>query len=60
MKARVLKSEHEAGPDLIVGDHRPEIKWIGDGSLGDARRVLANRCRRPDIVVARRLSPGAR
>ena len=59
-KARVPKSPRDAGPDLIVGGQALEIKWIGAGSLGDARRVLAERRRRPDVVVARRLSPGAR
>lgn len=58
-KARVPKSQRDTGPDLIVGGQKLEIKWIGEGNLGDARRILANR-RRPDIVVARRLSPGAR
>ncbi len=58
VKARVPK--RDAGADLIVGDHSLEIKWIGEGSLGDARRLIANRRGRPDIVVARRLSPGAR
>ena len=54
------KSKRDIGPDLIVGGQSLEIKWIGEGNLGDARRVLANRRHRPDIVVARRLSPGAR
>lgn len=60
VKVRVPRSQRNAGPDLIVGGQPLEIKWIGEGSLGDARLVLANRQRRPDIVVARRLSPGAR
>lgn len=59
-KARVPKSKRDVGPDLIVGGQPLEIKWIGEGNLADARRVLAKRGRRPDIVVARRLSPGAR
>ena len=59
-KARVPRSQRDAGADLIVGGQALEIQWIGGGSLGDARRVLAGRRRRPDIVVARRLSPGAR
>jgi hypothetical protein len=60
VKARRPRAQSEGEPNLIVGDHRLEIRWIGEGSLGDARRVLANRRRRPAIVVARRLSPGAR
>ena len=46
--------------DLVVGGRPLGIKWVGEGSLGDVRVVLARRRGRPDIVVARRLSPGAR
>ena len=60
VKARVPKSGRAAGPDLIVGDQPLQIQWIGEGSLGDARRAIANQRSHPDIVVARRLSPGAR
>ena len=58
VKAQVPK--RKAGPDLILGDQLLEIQWIGEGNLGDARRVIANRRGRLDIVVARRMSPGAR
>lgn len=60
VNARVPKPKREAGPDLIVGDYPLQIQWIGEGALGDARRAIANRRSRPDIAVARRLSPGAR
>jgi hypothetical protein len=40
-KARVPKSQRGARPDLIVGGRQLGIRWIGEGSLGDARRVLA-------------------
>lgn len=60
VKARVPKSQRDAGAALIVGDQEFQIKWIGEGHLADARRILAKRRHRPDIVVARRLSPGAR
>lgn len=60
VKTRVPKSKREVGPDLIVGDQPLRIEWIGEGNLADARRALARRRHRPDIVVARRLSPGAR
>lgn len=47
--------------DLVVNGHELEIKWAGDGDLRHVRRTLEGR---PDtsrlIVVARRLSPGAR
>jgi len=59
VKARVPKSS-DAGPNLIAGGQELQIEWIGEGNLGNARRVLTKRRRRPDIVVARRLSPGAR
>jgi hypothetical protein len=52
VKARVPKSPRAAGAHLIVGGQALEIEWIGAGSLGDARRVLADRRRRPDVVVA--------
>lgn len=47
------------GPGLIVGGKAMVVLWAGDGSLGDVRRLLAS-AHRPDIVVGRRLSPGAR
>jgi hypothetical protein len=46
--------------DLTINGQPLAIKWIGEGRLGDARRVLDQPRSRPDIVVARRLSPGAR
>src|SRR5690606_27692525 len=36
-----------------------EVKWGGEGDLGDIRRLL-RAGPRPDVVVGRRLSPGAR
>lgn len=59
-KARQPKPRRDTGPDLILAGQELEIKWIGEGNLGDARRILAQRRSHPDIVVARRLSPGAR
>lgn len=46
--------------DLTINGKPLTIKWIGEGRLGDARRILSQRRGRPDIVVARRISPGAR
>lgn len=57
-KVRTIRTDPEV--DMIINDHSFQIKWIGDGRLGDAKRVLATRRGRPDIVVARHLSPGAR
>ena len=47
------------GVDLVVGGVSIEMKWAGEGWLGDIRPVLASK-RRPDVVVARQMSPGAR
>jgi hypothetical protein len=61
----VKVSVEEHAPDgtraaVIVSGQRVEIKWVGDGALGDVRRSLGSWRVRPDVVVARRLSPGAR
>lgn len=56
-RAEVIASV--SGPDFIVAGRAIEVKWVGEGNLGDVRRVLAG-VRRPDVVVGRRLSPGAR
>ncbi len=34
--------------------------WIGEGWLRDALDALGNEGRRPEVLVARRMSPGAR
>ena len=47
------------GADLVIGGRAIQIEWVGEGNLGDVRRVLDG-SRRPDVVVGRRLSPGAR
>lgn len=61
---RSVKVETDKGDnraDLLIDSKPIKTKWIGEGTLADARRVLALRRRqRPDIVLARRLSPGAR
>jgi hypothetical protein len=48
------------GADVIVNGRPLQIRWAGEGQLSDVRRELAQHSRRPDIVVARVLSPGAR
>jgi hypothetical protein len=48
------------GADLVVNGHALQVKWAGEGQLGDVRRLLARLARKPDVVVARVLSPGAR
>ena len=47
-------------PDLLIGGRPVNVKWIGEGTLGRVKELLARSVSRPDIVVARRLSPGAR
>ena len=50
-----------SGPDrVVVNGTELIVAWAGEGSLPDVRRVLATGPRRPQLVAARRLSPGAR
>jgi hypothetical protein len=60
--ARVRAGRHQDGHsvDLTVNGVPIEIKWIGEGGLRQVRTLLAGGPRLPGIVVARRLSPGAR
>ena len=46
--------------DLVIGGQPVNIKWIGEGTLGRVRELFHRFDSPPDIVVARRLSPGAR
>lgn len=46
--------------DLVVNGQALRLTWLTVGSLGDVRRLLAQSHQRPEIVVAPRLSPGAR
>lgn len=45
--------------DLIVAGRRLRVRWAGKGSLPDVRTAIETG-QRPDIVVASRLTPGAR
>jgi len=45
---------------VAVGTGSIDAVWIGEGWLGDIRPVLANRPAGLNVVVARRMSPGAR
>ena len=58
--AKVRMGDVDTGVDIIVNGHPFQIKWIGDGRLADAKRVVSTRRGRPDIAVARHMSPGAR
>jgi hypothetical protein len=46
--------------DFFLNGTAIEAKWLGEGGLRQVREVLAHKRHRPNIVVARRLSPGAR
>ncbi len=49
-----------AGSGVTLGGRHLDVRWIGDGSLGDVKAALGDHDRRPDIVVGRQLSRGAR
>ena len=57
--AKVRRAGHDSGADLIVCGMPIEVKWAGQGWLGDVRAFLASG-RPPDVLVARQMSPGAR
>lgn len=51
-----------AGPvaELKVNGRRLRARWAGEGWLRQIRGLLADETGKPDVVVARRMSPGAR
>lgn len=60
-----VRGRHRAGTDpiddLVVNGHELQVEWIGEGRLGDARRLLDARGDHQHlVVVARQMSPGAR
>lgn len=57
---KVRPAPADTDVDLFVNGIPLAIKWAGEGGLRQVRPLLANRGRPPDIVVARRMSPGAR
>lgn len=48
------------GDRLVINQTPVEVAWIGEGWLHDVGQLLAHPDTRPDIAVARRMSPGAR
>ena len=52
--------EDDRSADLILNGKGIEVKWLGEGGLRQVRELIASRRYRPDVVVARRMSPGAR
>lgn len=57
---KVRQGARGSAADLVVNGVPLLIEWVGEGWLRDVRPVLERRRDRPDIVVARRMSPGAR
>lgn len=49
-----------AGVGVVVNGQPVQLAWAGEGNLRDVRPMLEDRQGRPAVVVARRLSPGAR
>lgn len=52
--------EGEHSVDLEFNGHCIEVKWLGEGGLRQVRELVSRQENRPDVVVARRLSPGGR
>ena len=46
--------------DLELNGQPITVKWLGEGGLRQARELLAGGKERPDVAVARHMSPGAR
>lgn len=61
-RAVCIQLRHEDGhsADLVLNGMGIEVKWLGEGGLRQVRELMASRKNRPDVVVARRMSPGAR
>ncbi len=57
---KVDRPARNSGADLTVNGQPLTIKWVGQGHLGDIRPFLKQRRNRPNIIVARQMSPGAR
>lgn len=49
-----------SGVQVKVNGRRLRVRWAGEGWLRQIRRILDDTGHRPDVVVARRMSPGAR
>ena len=52
--------EWDGSADLVLNGHPVQVKWLGEGGLRQIRQLIAKQENRPDIVAARRLSPGAK
>ena len=59
VEVQVLKS-HGSTVHLKLAGHRIHARWMGTGLPGDVRSILNATGPHPDVVVARRVSLGAR
>ena len=58
---RVLSGrEKDHVVDLDLNGQTIEVKWLGEGGLRQTRELIRSQRNRPDVVAARRISPGAR
>lgn len=56
----VIEPTPDQDSDLVVNGHALNVKWVGQGHLGDVRAALNDRPESNVILVARHMSPGAR
>ena len=59
VKVQPVATDAVRGIDITINNQPLQVKWAGEGTLGIIRAILA-KSQRPDIVVARHLSPGSR
>jgi hypothetical protein len=45
---------------VTLGGRHLDVRWVGEGNLGDVKAAIGDHDPRPDVVVGRRLSRGAR
>lgn len=56
----IVETTADRDIDLVVSGQPLNIKWVGQGHLGDVRKILKDRLKDNLILVARQMSPGAR
>ena len=57
---KLRASGRDSAVDMILNGKSVQAKWLGEGGLRQVREVIDRRRNHPDVVVARRISPGAR
>ncbi len=58
--AKIVSPKGGSGADLVINGSPVQLKWAGEGWLRQVKALLGSQRTHPDIVVARRMSPGAR